>query len=485
MVSGLDRCSLHGLMVAPSQLGLHYFDCRFELGIVAYERGSVTQLLVLLKDIEYLDEDQMLINTIVDLPTVYNTWVDYSLQEDAYTVNVSLWRSFTPLFTPEDQAAMELTEVLFDLEDGSIASLVYKTKPGNDKAVLYFPGRADSFAHPHVLEMYEAEGYDFYSLDPRYCGRTRRFMNDTQYGHWIDDFDVYQEEINLTLEFMKNQHNYSSIVANCHSTGALVALNYVMQLQDESPNQQEPFDAYVLNGPFLDWGYVSTVEELVLENAGMLEGVLPNPMEANGLSTFHTRFWILNRFNTTWRPIIQAHLHSAWAQAATDVQTKIKSRSSPITRSPVLLIASQGDNTVQASESEDRIALVASNYSTVILEHNSHDVTFSFTKELNDIAIAEITSWLESVGLGMEPSTTSTNTGNDITPPGVAANKDAEKVSTSSQVEDDNSATNSDQPTQSSAMDAGSAASGATTTSELFPNIFALSITLFIVSCLA
>jgi alpha-beta hydrolase superfamily lysophospholipase len=417
MVSGIELCWLHLLFVAPSQSRLH-FDCRFELGIVVYERGTATQLLVLLKDVDYLDEDQVLISTIVDLPIDYDTWVDYSLQEDSYTLNISLWRSFTPLFTPEDQAEMNLTEVLFDLDDGSIASLVYKTKPGNDKAVLYFPGRADSFAHPHVLELYEAKGYDFYSLDPRYCGRTRRFMNNTQYGHWIDDFDVYQEEIDLTLEFVKNQHNYSSIVANCHSTGALIALNYAMRLQEENPTQQEPFDGYVLNGPFLDWGHVSTVEELVLENAGMVEWLVENPMEASGLSIFHTRFWIVNRFNTTWRPIIQAHVHAAWAQAATDVQTKLSSRTSPVTRTPVLLIASLGDNTVHASESEDRMTLVASNYSTVILEHNSHDVTYCFTKELNDIAIDEISRWLDGAGLGVGPLTTSTKAGFSVAPGG-------------------------------------------------------------------
>lgn len=220
-------------------------------------------------------------------------------------------------------------------------------------------------------------------------------MKDTQYGHWIEDFDIYKEEIDHTLDFMKSQTEYSNIVAHCHSTGALTALNYAMQLQEL--NEPEPFQGYILNGPFLDWGHVGGFwNELLLENTGLTEWVMENPRQASGLSMFHTRIWIMYRYNTEWRPIIQTHLNSGWAQAATSVQKKIRGRSqeNPITAMPVLLISSLGDNTILHTESAERMPHVVTEYSSVLLEHNSHDVTYSFTKQLNDEAVQKMTEWL-------------------------------------------------------------------------------------------
>ena len=383
-----------------SLASIHY---RYELGMVAYERGTATSVNVQLKDLDALNMEEVLIDQSVDLATtvpesLYDQWVDIELKDNNndYALNISLWRSVTPIKTEEDQESMGLTEVLFDLEDGNVASLVYKTDPSFDQAVLYFPGKSDSFAHPHVLDMYQSRGYDFYSLDPRYCGRTRRFMNDTLFGHWIDDFDIYQEEIDMTMEFMLDSKNYSKIVTHVHSTGALMALNYAMQVQEKGGD--DPFDAYILNGPFLDWGHVGgDFYEFILENAGIADVLgMDNPSEGGGISTWHTRTWLLYRYNVTERPIIQTHLNADWAQAATSVQRKITSTDNPITKNPVLLIASLGDDIILATESEDRMSFVASNYSTVILTNNAHDVTYSFTEKLNDDALAEISAWLDT-----------------------------------------------------------------------------------------
>ena len=369
--------------------------------MVAYERGTATSVDIVLKDEDALGLEEILIDQAIDLNTtapesVYDQWIDVELQEGDYALNVSIWRSITPVLTEDDQENMGLTEVLFDLDEDTVASLVYKTGSTFNQAVLYFPGKSDSFAHPHVLAMYEEMGYDFYSLDPRYCGRTRRFMNDTVYGHWIDDFDKYKEEIDMTIEFMRKNKDYSKIVVHVHSTGALVALNYVMQVMAEGGD--DPFDAYVLNGPFLDWGHVGgQFNEFVLENAGVADFFgMENPSQGGGISAWHMRKWLLYQYNVTERPIIQTHVNSQWAQAATSVQQKITDSEKGVTKNPALLIASLGDDVILASESVDRMQFVSSNYSTVILKNNAHDVTLSATRELNEMAIAEISAWLET-----------------------------------------------------------------------------------------
>jgi alpha-beta hydrolase superfamily lysophospholipase len=363
--------------------------------MVSYQKGSVSQLEVVLKDVDVKYDDNLIKKTI-DIPTDYDKWVDLSLSQDNYSSNISLWRSTTPVFTEEEHQNMNLQEKIFDLEDGSKAILSYSVAPSNEKAVLYFPGKEDAFTHPNVLRLYQEKGYDLFALDARFCGRARRFMDESDFrqSHSIANFDTYREEVALALDFIQSQNKtYTKPLAHAHSTGALVALNYAM-LVDE-----EPFDGYVLNGPFLDWGRQSTLNEFLLENAGFVSWFgIHNAKETGSLTKYHVDNWILHRFNTLDRPIISGHTTLEWAQASTNVQNKILNtpKSQPITATPVLLIASLGDVILTTSESEDRMPHIATNYSKVILDHQSHDVTYSTTPELCEEAIDLISDWLDN-----------------------------------------------------------------------------------------
>lgn len=375
----------------------------YEIGMVAYQNGTVSQIEILLQDVDVL-RNQQLIRATVDTPNEFDRWIDLPLlSQDGYSLNVSLWRSTTPIFTEEDQRNMNLTETLFQVgnDTDTLASLAYNTNPANDKAVLYFPGRSESFGHPQVLQMYQDMGYDLYTLDPRWCGRTRRFLDEDTFrlGHSIENFDLYAQEIDLTLELIRNAKNYTQLLAHVHSTGTLVALNYVMMLKEDK--QEEPFDGYILNGPFLDWGHVGgTLSEAFVENAGTFQQYLGIELAeiGMGLSNFHTRSWITMRYNTTLRALIRTHITTDWAQAVTNVQNKILDTplTDTITKKPVLLIASLGDNTILPSEAQERMPHVASNYTEIIMTHNSHDVTQSATPVLNDEAIADIRGWIET-----------------------------------------------------------------------------------------
>lgn len=53
------------------------------------------------------------------------------------------------------------------------AVLVYKTAPGNSRALVWIPGRNDSFYHTHVLDRILEAGFDVYAVDLRRCGRAR------------------------------------------------------------------------------------------------------------------------------------------------------------------------------------------------------------------------------------------------------------------------------------------------------------------------
>jgi len=370
------------------------------VGIVAYAEGSADGLSVVLYDKNQFWGDTLLIDQEIALPATFDEWVDVTLEQDGIKLNLSLRRSSTPLFTADDLADMNLVEELFTLENGEIASLAYKIHAAaNIKAVLYFPGRNDSFAHPHVLAAYESMGYDFYTLDCRKCGRVRRFIPDTQYGHDSENFDEYREEIDLALDFIKGQKAYQSILTHCHSTGALIALNYAMLVGEESAI--EPFDGWVLNAPFLEWGFTgSDIAKILLENAWLAQFFLGQDyiFRDSGLGQFHLTYWLTSRSDVIFaRPIITPFVTANWANAVTTMFNKVLARKDPITNNPVLSITSLGDTVLRSEELVNRLKFIANDPEVVVLRFNRHDVTLSFTEEDNNNAISAIVTWLDSL----------------------------------------------------------------------------------------
>ncbi len=56
--------------------------------------------------------------------------------------------------------------------------------------------------------------------------------------------------------------NYSKIIGYAHSTGAPILLNY---LQKSNRKDISLFSGFIFNSPFLDWGHLSPVQEIVTE----------------------------------------------------------------------------------------------------------------------------------------------------------------------------------------------------------------------------
>ena len=131
-----------------------------------------------------------------------------------------------------------------------------KQLPGNDKALLWIPGRNDSFFHVHILNRVLNAGFDLFVLDLRRCGRSKMdidgvtpCISDELLGHDSYDFSEYLEEMDATVSFLKRPtplsvasygrgkstvltnnigcgKYYENIVCYAHSTGGLVAAMY-------------------------------------------------------------------------------------------------------------------------------------------------------------------------------------------------------------------------------------------------------------------
>lgn len=94
------------------------------------------------------------------------------------------------------------------------------------RAVLWLPGRHDTFYHPHVSDMFDAHGWTVYVLSYRRMGVCRRlhlFGNPMHNSHSVGDFGEYHEDIRQAIQLLRN-HGVTEIIGYGHSTGATVSV---------------------------------------------------------------------------------------------------------------------------------------------------------------------------------------------------------------------------------------------------------------------
>ena len=189
--------------------------------------------------------------------------------------------------TPQSIDEAGLTSLSIPLEynkrmENERAVLTFKQMPGNEKALLWIPGRNDSFFHVHILDRILNSGFDIFVLDLRRCGRSKfdvdgvtPCIEDMLLGHDSYDFSEYLEEMDVAISFLKrplpmsnviqgsNQLSltneigcgkyYENIVLYAHSTGALVAAMYGADNSSNNGSWRGAIDGYIFNSPFWSW----------------------------------------------------------------------------------------------------------------------------------------------------------------------------------------------------------------------------------------
>lgn len=396
------------------------------LGLVSYLKGTARSMTVSIMEMNQVDQHyQVFHKRIFDLPELEQDWTHVTLTDNEIVMELSLRRSSEPLFTEKDHVDMQLTERLIPLENGELASLAHRTKKHHRKAVLYIAGRSDSFAHPHLMQLYFNEkGFDFYALDQRRSGRARRFLKNVYLGNDVHDFSILYEDVNLALEYIRAQKDYELVVAHCHSNGALVLFSYLLQRQkkrllllekDEAAiNRKDDFDGYVLNSPFLDWGHVGgSFNEFVLKNANLLmtpfgsDAIMEVYSHYGSLNDWWTKTWLLYRWNLAWKPIITNSMTLNYAHAVTALHYEILATSKEedddnqdsvlLGDKPTLVLSSLSDDILDHAETMALARKLHSHPTVKEFEWHCHDVTKSFTKELNQEANDAIGDWLDDL----------------------------------------------------------------------------------------
>ncbi|MGI3783641.1 MAG: alpha/beta hydrolase, partial [Janthinobacterium lividum] len=122
-----------------------------------------------------------------------------------------------------------------------VATLVRRDEPRRSRrAVLYVHGWNDYFFQTHLGDFWAGLGFDFYALDLRRYGRSRRR------GHlpgFTTDLDSYDVELDAAADLIGADHDQLVVVG--HSTGGLVTPLWAAR-------RPGLVAALVLNSPWLD-----------------------------------------------------------------------------------------------------------------------------------------------------------------------------------------------------------------------------------------
>lgn len=204
-----------------------------------------------------------------------------------------------------------------DGEGQVMATLVRHTRPGSRGAYLHVHGYTDYFFQTGLAEHLVAQGYTFYALDLRKCGRSIRAGHTP---HFASDLALYDAELNEALRIIRDEDgsDHGRILVGAHSTGGLITPLWLDRLRTVgSPG----VDGLVLNSPWFDLQgpsyYRSVLGTLLINAIGRLAPLRIVPVasaDAYGTSLHISRGGAWD-YNLTWKPLIGFPARFGWLRA--------------------------------------------------------------------------------------------------------------------------------------------------------------------------
>ncbi|WP_460725800.1 alpha/beta hydrolase [Nocardia heshunensis] len=297
-----------------------------------------------------------------------------------------------------------------DGEGDAVATLVRYTPadaPVTTRAVLYVHGFTDYFFQEHLAQHLAAQGYAFYALDLRKCGRSQRAG---QTPHFVSDLALYDEELNRSLEIMRAETGLPVLVM-AHSTGGLVTSLWLNRLQAAGGTAAQGITGLVLNSPWFDLqgpGYYRSVGTPLLEGLGRLRAFAKIPL---GVSTaygdsLHKSVSGEWDYNLDWKPLSGYAVHAGWLRAIRRGQFRLHKGldigvPALILRSKITKFMRQygpaadlADLVLDVKQIQRWSGCLGDRTNIVPIEGARHDVFLS-AKDPRTRAFDELDSWLE------------------------------------------------------------------------------------------
>ncbi|WP_207890839.1 alpha/beta hydrolase [Rhodococcus sp. Eu-32] len=206
--------------------------------------------------------------------------------------------------------------------EGQVEATLVRYQPADsppfEKAVVYVHGFTDYFFQQHVAEFFAAQGYAFYALDLRKCGRSLR---DGQTPHFVTDLSFYDAELNAALGIVSAEPSGRSIVLVAHSTGGLILPLWLDRLNRRRGGSAGlGIAGVVLNSPWFDLqgpAAIRSVGTTAIDVIGRFRAKTPVP--GQGLDTYgrslassHEGEWT---YNLEWKPLTGFPVRFGWIRA--------------------------------------------------------------------------------------------------------------------------------------------------------------------------
>ncbi|MDR0725839.1 MAG: alpha/beta hydrolase [Prevotellaceae bacterium] len=190
--------------------------------------------------------------------------------------------------------------------------------PEYDRNVLYVHGFSDYFFQTEMAEQFRQNGYNFYALDLRKCGRSIR-ARQTPYN--LYDITDYYEDIDAAIEQIREETK-GKLTLLGHSMGGLVLSMYL----HDRPNNA--IEALILNSPFLELNIKRHLKTIGLPIVSVLGKFFPDIRIKKGLSVNYGYSISKERYgeweyNENWKPVAVPDVSISWLRAIYKAQNRL------------------------------------------------------------------------------------------------------------------------------------------------------------------
>ena len=200
-----------------------------------------------------------------------------------------------------------------DYEGAVVATLV--RLPAGDAprgAALYVHGFSDYFFQRHMAERFAAEGYAFYALDLRKCGRS---LLAHQHANFCNDLREYYADFDAALQAVG-----APVLLAGHSAGGLLCSLYAHE-----GARRGDIRALWLNSAFFAWRTPNAWWRIKLRLAVAIGRSFPYLANRNALHPGYTRGlreeW---EFDTRLKPLLGLPVYYGWVGAVCDAQQRVQ-----------------------------------------------------------------------------------------------------------------------------------------------------------------
>lgn len=272
----------------------------------------------------------------------------------------------------------------------------------NRPSVLYVHGFIDYFFHPHLVDFFNSNGFDFYALELRKYGHS---ILPDQHINYCRSIEEYFEELDVSIQKIASQ-NPHKVIGLGHSTGGLVWSRYL-----NKGKYKNQIHGLILNSPFLEVNVPKCLRNVLKPLSNFISSIWPYA-KLDGMlptiypSSLHKDFEGEWDFDLSLKPIEGFPVYIKWSYAIMDAQDFLKKHSK--IEQPILLLHSS-DSYIPKNH-EDRVMKsdivlnvnhmksigpkLGTNVTLVEVKGGLHDLFLS-PERVRNFALKEMLKWIK------------------------------------------------------------------------------------------